>query len=508
MSMLRTAATAAAALSSLVAFAPTSLGQAAGQPIVGIPDVIVSRIGSTSTRFGTVQSGISAFGWDTVSCNIGTGAAVWFVSGSRSREHPVISQVLYRLHDGRLEQISDGFVKHGWCAADSTAGGGCSSLVSPPGQTQSEGSCNWLGLFTTDTYTASMNGAHRDMGPRSEINPTTGVFPFPYVIGQGLTSDTNNPTCIYKRMQVRNADLDRTTFAGARYFAEVHYITTDEPANRRRNNASYREIWVSLTQTPTGSACTTAGWNLTFTNPSTNVASVTQVFKTAIEAWKDVDPTVKLQWVTVPGDGMFAVGSRVTNNGDGTWTYEYALYNHNSHRGASSFSLDKGTGGSTAFRGVSMRDVPAEVASNSGENFDKSDWVSDLAGAEVKWTAQAPTGNQTANFLRWASTYNFRFSSTRAPTTGAVQIGLFRTGAAGEPASVSVAGLDVPSVPPPPPVCAVDFDNDGVKGPSDIFAFLNAYFAQDLRADWDQSGALAPADIFSFLSAYFSTTCP
>jgi hypothetical protein len=55
--------------------------------------------------------------------------------------------------------------------------------------------------------------------------------------------------------------------------------------------------------------------------------------------------------------------------------------------------------------------------------------------------------------------------------------------------------------------CAGDFNNDSVRNPNDIFAFLNAYFAQDIRADWDGNRLLQPADIFGFLNAYFAG-CP
>lgn len=52
--------------------------------------------------------------------------------------------------------------------------------------------------------------------------------------------------------------------------------------------------------------------------------------------------------------------------------------------------------------------------------------------------------------------------------------------------------------------CRTDFDNDGVRAPADIFAFLNAYFAGDRRADWTLDDTLAPADIFAYLNSYFA----
>ena len=41
----------------------------------------------------------------------------------------------------------------------------------------------------------------------------------------------------------------------------------------------------------------------------------------------------------VAGDGRFVIGYRVTDNGNGTWHYEYAVYNLNSDRAGGSFSI-------------------------------------------------------------------------------------------------------------------------------------------------------------------------
>ncbi len=59
-----------------------------------------------------------------------------------------------------------------------------------------------------------------------------------------------------------------------------------------------------------------------------------------------------------------------------------------------------------------------------------------------------------------------------------------------------------------PPPCPVDFDGDGVRTATDIFVYLNAYFAADARADFNGDGTLSPStDIFAFLNAYFVTAC-
>lgn len=57
------------------------------------------------------------------------------------------------------------------------------------------------------------------------------------------------------------------------------------------------------------------------------------------------------------------------------------------------------------------------------------------------------------------------------------------------------------------PCCRADFNHDDLRQPSDIFAYLNAYFAVQTQADYDSSGTLEPADIFAFLNAFFAGGC-
>ncbi len=61
-----------------------------------------------------------------------------------------------------------------------------------------------------------------------------------------------------------------------------------------------------------------------------------------ILAWQAVDNTVVLanaDYLDTNITGRFIVGAKVTNNGNGTWTYEYAVYNHNADRAGGSFTV-------------------------------------------------------------------------------------------------------------------------------------------------------------------------
>jgi hypothetical protein len=63
----------------------------------------------------------------------------------------------------------------------------------------------------------------------------------------------------------------------------------------------------------------------------------------------------------------------------------------------------------------------------------------------------------------------------------------------------------VASVPPP---CPADYDRDGHIAPSDVAAFVNAWFASlvggTLTGDFDGNGQVQPADVSVFIGAWFN----
>ena len=64
--------------------------------------------------------------------------------------------------------------------------------------------------------------------------------------------------------------------------------------------------------------------------------------------------------------------------------------------------------------------------------------------------------------------------------------------------------------------CKADFDGNGSVGVSDLFTFLDLWFAQfgqsgsGFAADFDGNGSVAVNDLFGYLDVwfeYFGTTC-
>ncbi len=365
------------------------------------PDVIVGDLVGR-TRWGVVGD-IHAFSVGTTSCNQGSCWLNWI---SSTNKHPVIGQNMYRLKDGRFEQIGQSWVKHGFTALAGTV---CSSAcIAPPDGTH-------LGVNCSDPYSSSLNGSQTRLGPKFEVDPSTGIFPYP------PTNGSQTGSVIYKRLQVHTVDLDPTQNLGARYWVEGQYVTSDDAAAKNLyNNASYREITIST---------------ISALNFDINLIATTQRMKAAIEVWPTIDPSVVLTNVIIPGEGRLMLGARATSLGNGVWHYEYAFYNMNSARAVRSFTVPIPPGVLVSNAGFH------DVDYHSGEPFSGTDWPVTVNGSSAQWQTESYAANPNANALRWGTLYNFRFDAAVAPGTGNVTAGLFKPGT---PDSLTISTI-VPS---------------------------------------------------------------
>jgi hypothetical protein len=280
---------------------------------------------------------------------------------------------------------------------------------------------------------------------------------------------------------VQQNDVDPAANPGALYFVEGHYVTADDAlAGNGLNNASYRRITISASF-------------------SVLTAGATVREKPAIMAWKEhglganqPDPNVQLTSVDVPSDGRFWVAAKASDNGDGTWHYEYAVQNLNSHRSGSSFSVPVPDGATITNIGFH------DSFYHSGEPYDNSDWTSSVANGAVTWSSPQTFGqNQNSNALRWSTLYNFRFDADVPPGTGTVSLGLFRPGT---PTSVSV-DIVAPLVVP----CPGDLTGDGLVDLDDLGVLLAA-FGVSAAGDLDGDGDTDLSDL-GILLAFFGAAC-
>ncbi len=351
------------------------------------PDVIVGELGPMNDY--ARGDGIAALAMTTISCNVGDQPLQW--RRLPDNRHPVIAQNFYRLKDGRMEQIGQAWVKHGFTALQMQT---CFSDCVPTASTQ-------LGVHCSDPYVASLNEGLSQpgpgLGPRSEINPVTGYF-------DGATANNHHGhvhTAISHGLQVPHVDIGNP---GARYFAEAQYIAADDAlAGNGNNNVSHREFRV----TGTG-----ANWSFA-------VADQTVREQPAVLAWPEADFVVLDSW---PEDGRIIVAYHITDFG-GTFRYDYAVYNMNSERGIASFSVPVGS--AEVITGFSA------PRSHDEEDFTNVPWAPEGVDGELIWSTEPYTPEKPpkpSNPIRWGTMYNFWFESDAAPVVSVATLGRYRPG--------------------------------------------------------------------------------
>jgi len=354
------------------------------------PDVTVFNITDVAnyTTSGP-EGGFRGYALGTDSCNVGD-QPVWWCDSSTAfcteEQHPVIAQNLYRLEAGRFEQIGMSWLKHGFFSLNSP--NAACNPARPCGGAPHGGA--QLGIGCTDVYGGGLNGS-TPLGMRSEVNATTGQFPFPYTpVGTSAEPD--------QRVKVLDADVDIAAHPTALYWAETQYVAADDAAaNNGLNNASYRSVSV-------GSA------------PSRfiSVTGSTVREKTALHAWKATDPAVEISNADFTSDAStiverFEGGLRATDLGGGLWHYEAAIRNMNSKRAARGYTM-------TFPPGTTLSNPGAHVISHhSGEPYTAEDWDVDVSGSVVTWSTDTFAINANANALRWGTTFTFRIDADHPP---------------------------------------------------------------------------------------------
>jgi hypothetical protein len=366
-------------------------GACAGSARAAGTDLYVSEVAtSNDIREYGLLGDIAAYAFATATCNSGDQPTNWYdwdgPGSPGAQHHPVFVQNMYRLRDGRFEQVGMSWVKHGFCASNDPGCGTCQSTFS----------CDRLGVQCVDHYSSFTNG--NALKPRSDINASTGEFPFPPSFG------AIGPVEIAGRLQVHLANIDPAQNASALYFLEAVYVARDDAlAGNGLNNASWRPVEVvSINEL--------------------NTAGPTGTQEPAIAAWKAADPQVELAQVTLAGDGRLWAAGRVTPLGSGLWRYEYAVYNENSHRSGQAFRVPLPVGVSCTNIGFH------DINYHSSEIYDGTDWAASATPCEVGWATQVYDAHPNANALRWATLYIFRFDADAPPGMVNARHALFRPG--------------------------------------------------------------------------------
>ncbi len=373
---------------------PPKDGGQTGPPPTGL-DLSLSDMGGISYvgRVGTFPNGTNALTAYTTSCNVGTTNILW--NPPMATTHPGIIVSLYRLLNGKFEQIGSSWVKHGFFATNASQCGACHD----PGG-------SYLGLACSDTYGGGNNDDQFYLGGRDEWNPFTGVWTCQGSWFSNFFNDCtrrNNGSglsVIDHRLAVKDSDLANS---GAQYFYEAQYITQSD-INIYNNIASR--------------SCTMS-WNGTSWNFSTTDSA--EALGPAIYRYGEVR-----NFAMPRTDGDVIVAVQTSSLGGGMYHYDYAVYNSSSDRQVRQFSVPIPSG--RTVQNIGFRDVD-QNASN--------DWTGVYLSGAVSWST-GTEGSSSANPLKYATVYNFRFDSDVPPALGVGQLGLFKSAGSG-PATLSVA---------------------------------------------------------------------
>jgi hypothetical protein len=178
----------------------------------------------------------------------------------------------------------------------------------------------------------------------------------------------------------------------------------------------------------------------------------------AIDRW--VDPTsppanaMNTELVTTDGHAKVAV--KVTDLGNGSWRYDYAVMNFDFARAVTEPADPNGGPDPRVLSnmGFDSLSVPAggsigATTFSNGTLDTTSMWAESTANGTVTWTA--PEGGT----LDWGTLYSYSITSTSAPVAGSVTLHVAQSGS---PASYDVATLVPAATSPDDVVFANGFD--------------------------------------------------
>ena len=338
-------------------------------------------------------------------CNIGGLAIDW--QANPSPNHPVLVFNAFRLQDGRFEQIGQSWAKHGFAASQSD--GLCEGACLPD-------DAGGLGPGCADIYGVSTNAAQGTFGPRREIDAFTGAFTW---LGSHIqVNGDHGHDPIEHRLQVRDADIDPAQNDGARYMVELYVLSHDDADHS--NSMGWKHF------RPSGRPGGT--WNFALEQ---NLAVQEPIFA----AWPDSSMS-EIGGGEDSGDGRAWLGWKVTENGDGTWHYEYALYNVDMERAIGSFSVP-------VAGGVSVENIEFHAVRSHDDGFSNDPWIAERTANAVEWRVQSSdaAGALAPNTLRWSTMYTFRFDAAAPPSPSLATIEPFE----GDPEAAFSGDTEAPA---------------------------------------------------------------
>ena len=307
-------------------------------------------------------------------------------------QHPFLVWNLYRIMDGRIEQLAASGVKHAFFTINVNCDLNCFN-----------GNILWPGC--EDTYGVSNNDSSTYQAPRHEIDASLGMWKScgSFFDPECTGSQTGSSGSWNNRMLVDPAELNHGP-AGAEYFLDAWYVIQFDVDIW--NTMGYHRI----TPNQGGSG----GYTFNPLGPFTQGPLLNQWV-----AEGTTDPLAVHRVITVPSltpdepypgnmpQGHLRVLLQVTELDDGNWRYNYAVMNFDFDRGVEEFAI--------------ALDPEAELIETwMGGPPD----VLDAAWQAIRLDDRVVFRGQPDEILPWFTLYNFELVTDQAPVgKGAVRLG-------------------------------------------------------------------------------------
>jgi len=325
--------------------------------------------------------------------NVNFGDAAWIPKfssiGSYPHEprdqHPFLVWNMYRISDGRIEQLAASGVKHAFLTLNFNCDINCGS-----------GNILWPGC--EDVYSSGTNDSNSNQGPREDIIASRGLF---WSTGSffdpgGIGSQTNNSGTYENRLMVAESELGN---AEADYFFDAWYVIQHDI--NIWNSMGYH----SISPSPVGN-----GWNFGPLGPFTSGTPLTEWVAENQSGLQAGHALVRVKAAdseaVYPNNlpqGHLRVLVQVTDLGDGQWRYNYAVMNFDFDRGVRDFVIPINPGAEVQETWMSG---PPDVLEQA--------WTAEVLDRAIRFSA--PDGG----ILPWFTLYNFEIVIDQAPQAGGV----------------------------------------------------------------------------------------
>lgn len=331
--------------------------------------------------------------------NVGTADVPWFEKFTTGPggtypdpynrdQHPFLVWAMYRIVDDIPQQIGQSAVKHAFFTVNGTCTCGGGSVLWSAGSSPNGQGC-------TDTYGVGNNNSPSHLGIRDELPSNSGLFEQcgsmfapgatpPGPCNQTVTGSTGDS--FERRLIVEENELQTDD---AQYFFEGWYVIRDDVDIF--NTMAHKSV------TPTFSS----SWSF---------PAGAHTLGPAINAWvaPNTRGTNEAHAVETTGEGHFSVAVKVTDQGDGTFRYVYALMNYDLDPQVNSFELDLPPGV-----------IISDVQYLDGDKVGGNDWTHSTTDNKLTFTAPMDGA------LEWGFMNTFVFVANAAPDAGDVSIETF-----------------------------------------------------------------------------------